>query len=125
MNKPCATPACPNTVPVRAGRCVECRGRSEQRRGRPTAARRGYDSAWRTLRAAMLKRSPICQVPGCPAPAVEVDHLTPIRAGGARLRADNLRTSCARHHREVTAKYDGSFGRPTRDGKAEHYGETA
>lgn len=86
--------------------------------GRGSAASRGYDAAWRRLRADHLRRHPLCRM--ClaaglvndgrltpdgrinPVPAKRspvVDHIVPIaQAPERRLDRSNLQTLCATHH---------------------------
>jgi 5-methylcytosine-specific restriction enzyme A len=67
--KVCSTPRCPNLV--ESGRCDDCKGKAEQRRG--TAAQRGYTSAGhRRFRRAVLRRDPLCVL--CSAPSTVADH---------------------------------------------------
>jgi len=69
---------------------------------RKTAAQRGYDSEWRLLRAAHLRREPhcrMCAAQGLRVPARHVDHVTAHRGNG-RLLMDpgNLQSLCITHH---------------------------
>lgn len=58
---------------------------------------------WRELRAACLRREPICRTPGCGQRASHADHIVPRTKGGAdSLR--NLRGLCATCHSRVTRK---------------------
>jgi 5-methylcytosine-specific restriction endonuclease McrA len=52
---------------------------------------------WRRLRAACLRRDPVCTTPGCGAPATEADHITPRAKGGADALW-NLRGLCKPCH---------------------------
>lgn len=75
---------------------------------RPSATERGYDDAWRKLRARFLDRNPICSVLGCREMATEVDHIYSIRdRPHLRLAEFNLRGYCKRHHSERTAREQG------------------
>ncbi|WP_084794204.1 HNH endonuclease signature motif containing protein [Pseudoponticoccus marisrubri] len=66
---------------------------------RPSAARRGYSSAWRKARAAFLTLYPICAHPGCTAPATVVDHIIPHRGDHALFwDRSNWQPLCQRHH---------------------------
>ena len=67
---PCFVPLCPNRAVYR-GRCAVHMRRAEHMRG--TAAERGYDAAWRTVRAAVLAEQPTCVV--CGALAEVVHHV--------------------------------------------------
>ncbi|MCG4260413.1 HNH endonuclease [Acetobacter senegalensis] len=53
--------------------------------------------AWRRLRAACLKRDPVCMVAGCTRRSVVADHITPRSKGGADSLS-NLRGLCIQHH---------------------------
>ena len=56
---------------------------------------------WLELRAAMLRREPVCQA--CRrAPATDVDHITPIRAGGSMTHPSNLQSLCHECHSRKT-----------------------
>lgn len=98
----CAEPGC--TRAQRAARCPE----HEKRDERPSAAMRGYGSAWRARRAHVLRRSPVCQACGS-SPAQHVDHIAPRAQGGGDDLA-NLQALCAPCHSAKTAREDGGFG---------------
>lgn len=102
------TPGCPGIV--RGDRCNVCGPRRQteseydQRRG--SAASRGYDRRWRRLRAMILARQPLCVM--CLAenrvtPAIELDHIVPLRDGGDNSE-DNLQPLCKSHHSRKTAR---------------------
>ena len=56
---------------------------------------------WLKLRAAMLRREPVCRA--CRrAPATDVDHITPIRAGGSMTHPGNLQCLCHECHSRKT-----------------------
>jgi len=87
----------PSFAPAR----VEARG---------TAAERGYDAAWRRQRVRFLAEHPVCcfvddarHKHECAIAASIVDHVRPIRFGGAVLDEDNLRSVCGRAHDVLTA----------------------
>lgn len=66
-------------------------------RPRASAAARGYDARWRKVRKRYLARNPVCedcQEQGDVTVADMVDHIIPLRAGGARLDPRNLRALC-------------------------------
>jgi 5-methylcytosine-specific restriction endonuclease McrA len=44
---------------------------------------------WRKVTDALLKRQPACAV--CGAPAIQIDHIKPLRDGGRRYDSANLR----------------------------------
>lgn len=88
---------CSRCGPLRRATAAE----HDERRGDATA--RGYDSAWRRVRAVALARdSGLCCL--CHRPAVLVDHITPIRDGGERLALDNLQSLCRRCHDAKTGE---------------------
>lgn len=80
------------------------------RDGRPSAHARGYDLKWRRIRASYLRRHPVCEEPGCGAPAVDVDHIDGRGPLGDNTDA-NLRALCKPHHSRKTAMQDGGFGK--------------
>ena len=95
--RPCLHPGC--GALVQRGYCPA----HKRRDTRPSAWRQGYDKDWTQLRNAYLMAHPICQLCG-QAVAREVDHIVPIRRGGARLDARNLQSACLSCHRSKTAR---------------------
>lgn len=84
---------------------------AEAKAARPSAAKRGYDLAWRRVRGAFLKRHPTCCEAGCGQPATDVDHIQSIRERpDLRLVWSNLRPFCHPHHSRRTA-IDQGFAR--------------
>jgi hypothetical protein len=69
-----------------------------------------YDTArWQRVRATQLEREPLCRVCaglGSRVPATEVDHITPVSAGGARFDGSNLQSLCTPHHSLKTNLFD-------------------
>ncbi|MGD6897120.1 HNH endonuclease [Bacillus infantis] len=67
-----------------------------------------YNSTkWRKTRLLKLKMNPLCEL--CLKdkqlkPADMVDHIKPIKQGGARLEMSNLQSLCHSHHNSKTAK---------------------
>lgn len=55
------------------------------------------------MREVKLKDNPICEVRGCNRLAVEVDHITPLSAGGARYDWANLQALCEPCHAAKTS----------------------
>lgn len=105
----CSIPGC--AVLIR-GRGHLCAGHERRRkRGvdarRGTANQRGYGPEWQRIREQYLKDNPFCVV--CGQPAVEVDHIIPLRQGGTNEH-DNLRPLCKTHHSQRTASEGGGFG---------------
>jgi 5-methylcytosine-specific restriction endonuclease McrA len=82
-----------------------------------------YGSDWVAVRDDHLAMNPVCHCdrvrvwsgglvsvvpfddPGRIAPAVMVDHIQPLSAGGARLDVGNLQSLCARCHALKTRRY--------------------
>lgn len=59
--------------------------------------------AWRDLRAAVLRRDPICATRGCGRPSSHADHVIPRSRGGADSMG-NLRGMCSRCHNSRSAR---------------------
>lgn len=82
--------------------------------GRPSAAKRGYDSAWHKLRHSFLADHPLCQCDECQGGrgrvrlATVVDHIVPIRdRPDLRLERSNLRAMHKECHDRHTARAQG------------------
>ncbi|MEP3674372.1 HNH endonuclease [Sulfitobacter sp.] len=94
---------CNATVPHGAlCACQQAAKRERNRRHdrkRPTAAQRGYNSAWRTASKAFLKINDRCAWSGCSKPSTVVDHVIPHR-GNDKLFWDksNWQPLCTRCH---------------------------
>jgi 5-methylcytosine-specific restriction protein A len=88
---------------VRGGRCEEHQRKAWSTSTRPREAR-GYDARWRRVRDAYRAAHPVCEVPGCGAPAAQVDHVLPFTRRGARLDAGNLQSLCEPHHASKTGR---------------------
>ncbi len=73
---------------------------------RPSAAKRGYDHAWRKFRKDFLIKNPICCRQGCREPATDVDHEPPLTGPDDPGRLDPARCAplCHAHHSEKTGK---------------------
>ncbi len=87
------------------------KNRNLQRRG--SASRRGYGRRWQRLRKLVLAGEPLCRAcaaEGRTTAATEVDHVTPLSAGGTNEQA-NLQPLCKSHHSRKTAHEAGTFGR--------------
>lgn len=97
--RPCAHPGCPVLIRNR-----ECPDHPIER-----GPRKVYDHDWDVLRNAFLAVHPLCW---CGQKATEVDHIIPIRMGGARLDPNNLRSLCHPHHSAVSKLYRKRFGPP-------------
>ena len=106
----CRRPGCRGLV--RAGVCSVCgplrrQSAAEHDERRGDATERGYDARWRRVRHLHLLAEPLCRMcreAGRVRPAVLVDHITPIRDGGARLDDDNLQSLCRQCHDEKPAE---------------------
>ncbi|HTE37526.1 MAG TPA: HNH endonuclease signature motif containing protein [Reyranella sp.] len=80
----------------------------EYDRNRPSSTDRGYDVAWRKLRAVFIKQHPVCQRVGCNAASIDADHILSVRDHPElRLEWSNLRALCRSHHSERTAREQG------------------
>jgi 5-methylcytosine-specific restriction protein A len=108
--RPCRKTGCPNLTD--SAYCDEHRqpeqGQRELWRG--SASSRGYDAAWKRIRLQALKRDyHLCQTclratPPRFNPAVDVDHVIPIRvAPDRRLDLSNLQSICRECHAKKTA----------------------
>lgn len=93
------------------GFCPTHRGWTHRDYGR---ARRDFDAengfyksaAWRRCRAAYLRVNPMCvecRRRGALVAAVVVDHVVPIKDGGARFDWNNLQALCVPCHNRKTA----------------------
>lgn len=98
--RPCSVPGCPELVRDALAQCPMHRAEADSRKG--TRQSRGYDAPWYVVRGRVLATRPACV--DCGAPATEVDHITALRAGGARLDPANLRPMCGRCHRSRTGR---------------------
>lgn len=78
--------------------CEDHRGvRKVGERKRASSAARGYDHRWRKVRKKKAAKNPLCepcQRAGRAVPLDMVDHIIPLRAGGARLDMRNLESQC-------------------------------
>ena len=90
-------------------------------RWRGSAASRGYDAAWRKLRASKLAADPLCAwclAEGILTAANTVDHIEPIsERPDLRMVWSNLRSGCKPCHdahtaRETAAGHRGMRGKP-------------
>lgn len=108
---PCRHPGCAALVRDGSGYCRTHKAECHRDYGR---ARRAFDSEvgfyqsamWRKTRAAFLMQHPLCvrcAKEDKAVPAVVVDHIVPVKAGGARFDATNLQPLCVSHHNAKTA----------------------
>ena len=101
----CMKAGCPGLV--RNSVCSTCGPRKRAKDMRPSAGRRGYDARWQAVRAAQLRRHPLCEDcggQGYVTEATEVHHVVALRDGGRRLDASNLRSLCKGCHSRRTAR---------------------
>ena len=82
--------ACPALIAAR-------RGQQRPPDNRPDSTARGYDWTWQRLSRMIRRERPICEHCGV-APSRMVDHIVPLRAGGARLEIENLQSLCLPCH---------------------------
>ena len=115
---PCRHPGC-GAVLTTPGYCDTHRAAVHRDYGR---ARRGFDTelgfyqsaAWRAVRAAFLREHPLCvqcAARGRVVAAVVVDHVVPIKDGGARFDTGNCQALCISHHNAKTASETARRGR--------------
>lgn len=109
--KPCAYPGCPALI-VGATYCDRHRKQRDYR-PRSTHPRGGGNSSdWRTIRAAVLARDPVCTI--ChQAPSTVADHIIAKRMGGLDTMA-NLRGVCLPCNSRKAATSEGGFGNQRR-----------
>ena len=110
--RPCSVPGCPAIAEV-GSRCAAHAREYKVKTETPRASswRLGYDTEWRKLRVAFLRRHPVCEM--CGEPATQVDHIVPKSRGGGN-EWENLQALCRRHHSAKSARYDGGFGNAKR-----------
>ena len=108
---PCRYPGCA-AVLATPGYCDRHRVAVHRDYGR---ARRGFDTElgfyksaqWRAVRAVFLREHPVCGLcaaRGRVVAAVVVDHVVPVKDGGARFDAANLQALCVTCHNRKTAQ---------------------
>jgi 5-methylcytosine-specific restriction protein A len=103
--KTCAEPGCPELIPKGTTRCPKhSRAKDQAIQRRMSEQRRVYFTPrWRGLRRSILRDQPWCAVEGCKRTATEVDHIVPLRGGGAQYDRANLQGLCVQHHASKTA----------------------
>ena len=85
---PCRHPGCPHLVEAGQLYCSEHAKLHE----RPSSAKRGYNNKWRRVRAAYLRKHPMCvkcMAEGRFTPATVVDHITPHRGNPVLMWDEN------------------------------------
>jgi len=68
---------------------------------------------WKKLRAWYVKANPLCvfcKAEGRATPVKIVDHIMPIKQGGAPLSVENLQSTCVAHHNKKTAEDKLKYG---------------
>jgi len=95
----CSAPGCPLPAGAR-GRC-RTHALEADRQLKRRQPYRDYGAAWQRRRRQVLREEPLCRV--CGAPAVDVDHVRPLRLGGGH-ELSNLQPLCRRHHAQKTAR---------------------
>jgi len=116
---PCGAVGCTAMIPAGERLCQEHRGHRERERG--SAASRGYDRDWQAVRLEYLHAHPLCEdceAAGLVVPAALVHHVAPLRSGGARLDAGNMRALCERCHARThgrLARAAGNAKKPAAD----------
>lgn len=74
-------------------------------RQRGSGPSRGYDAAWRKLRAQFIRANPWCSELGCGMPTTDVDHVLSVRERpDLRLEWFNLKPYCHPHHSARTSR---------------------
>lgn len=80
---------------------------------RLSAARRGYDRAWRSFRVDYLAAHPLCRIckqGGRAEASTEIHHVIPLREGGPKFDGWNLMALCQGCHGAITGELDGRGG---------------
>lgn len=102
---PCKHPGCPHLAEVGVGYCDEHR-----QPDRPSSDSRGYGYRWRKVRAAYLRKHPMCvkcMSEGRYVQATVVDHIIPHRGDPVLMwDENNYQALCKRHHDEKTGHED-------------------
>ena len=73
---------------------------------------------WRKFRKSYLERNPVCvmcEADGIVTPAQVVDHIIPMRAGGAAFDEKNLQSLCRHHHDIKSGKDRHGIGKQNGD----------
>ena len=115
--RPCRIPGCRELVLARDGYCDAHRRQSHQRYNDERQASGSrvklYDSAaWKRARIAQLREYPLCHrclALGRTTEAAVVDHVIPIKRGGAELDSNNLQSLCKPCHNAKT-RQEGQGG---------------
>ncbi len=107
--RPCRKPGCPALIEG-GGWCGK-----HKPKDRPSAAKRGYGSKWRTYRESYLRRyrwCVACKADGHRTPATVVDHIVPHQGDMVLFwKKSNHQALCKPCHDRKTAMSDGGFGK--------------
>ena len=107
--KPCAHPGCANLTSTRY---CEAHSHLEQKHYESSSKLHFYSSpAWRNKRHEFLTEHPLCIT--CGKPAEIVDHIIPIRQGGAPLEDRNLQPLCWSCHSRKSIQEGSRYKRKT------------
>lgn len=109
VKKRCAYPLCPKLV--HETYCDAHRKTKQNREAKQNRTRtRFYDTKeWIVVRNRYRKRNPICEHDHCNKPMHTVDHIIPIRAGGAKFDENNLQSLCFQCHQCKRAEEVGLY----------------
>ena len=100
----------PTSPPRHGQKRVEVNRKANQKEYNKTRRTGGefYNSGrWRKLRNRFIRENPICvECKNCGqiVEAQVVDHIQPIKDGGAKLQMENLQSLCNFHHNQKTAR---------------------
>lgn len=115
--RPCRKPGCRNLCERGQQFCEDHRKelqREYNRYARDQTVQAFYDSpVWRATRKRKLAEQPCCEEclrHGKITPAVLVDHIVPIRQGGAGLDFRNLQSLCPACHGRKSVEEGSRFG---------------
>jgi 5-methylcytosine-specific restriction protein A len=119
----CAGNLCPEIVQPPERYCDECRTIVDQqdRERRGTARERGYNSRWEQAALTFKRKHPLCAEclrQGRVTPGTQVDHII-AHKGDQHLFWDtknNWQNLCVSCHSSKSAREDGGFGHPRRNG---------
>lgn len=113
--RPCSYPGCPELTDGRyCAKHQALMNKQYDDRYRDKGARDFYSSAaWRNKRKEYLTEHPFCEEcrkSGILAPAQMVDHIKPIKHGGALLDDNNLQALCNRCHSRKSIEEGSRYG---------------
>ncbi len=99
------------TAPPRhnAAKVEENRLKNQREYNRKKRTGQGFynSTPWRKTRANHIRQNPVCvdcKAEGKTTAANVVDHIIPIKKGGALVAPDNLQSLCNTHHNQKTAR---------------------